>query len=325
MSNASEIKVSIIIPVFNTQNELSQCLESIVSQTMKDIEIIVVDDGNETKPKVKDVIKKNFKKDKRIKIVRHSINEGLIESRRTGILESCGKYIFFVDTDDKLNQNNALEIMYETAIREDADIVQCCATIDFVQNTIDDAKYYEKAASPYQGLLTENEIFRNCYFDVEHPWYIWGKLLKHSTCIKALEFIPETYSVMSEDFLFYFFISRNAEKYIGIPDKLYCYRVGGGISTSNKITSLAKWKNHCSSASVFTILFLYNQNYPLEEEVYKKIISFAQTAIVRSVKRLETAVAPEIKREAREMLCDAWGENMVEKAEDFYRNHVFDK
>ena len=95
MSKAPDTKVSVIIPVFNTQNELPQCLESIVSQTLKDIEIIVVDDGNEAKPKVKDVIKKNFKKDKRIKIARHSINEGLIESRRTGIIESCGEYIFW--------------------------------------------------------------------------------------------------------------------------------------------------------------------------------------------------------------------------------------
>lgn len=324
MSKAPDTKISIIIPVFNTQNELSQCLESIVSQTLKDIEIIVVDDGNEAKPKVKDVIKKNFKKDKRIKIARHSINEGLIESRRTGIIESCGEYIFFVDTDDKLNQDNALEIMYDTAVRESADIVQCSASIDMVQNAIDNAKYYEKAANPYQGTLNGTEIFKNCYFDAEHPWYIWGKLLKRSACIEALEFIPETYSVMSEDFLFYFFISRNAKKYIGLPDKLYCYRVGGGISTSNKITSLTKWKNHCSSASVFTILFLYNKNYPLEEEVYKRIVSFAQTAIIRSVKRLETAVAPEIKDEAREMLCDAWGANMVEKAEEFYRSHPMD-
>lgn len=319
MSN--KIKVSIIIPVFNTQNELPQCLESVISQTMNDIEIIVVDDGNESKPQVKDVIKKNFKKDKRIKIARHSINEGLIEARRTGILESHGEYVFFVDTDDKLNRNNALETMYEAAVRENADIVQCCAELDIVKNATGGAKYYEKAVNPQQGLLTGNEIFKNCYLDEEHTWNIWGKLLKRSTCIKAFDFIPETYSVMFEDFLLYFFISRNAEKYIGIPDKLYCYRVGCGMSTSDKITSLAKWKNYCSSASVFTIIFLYNRNYPLEEEVYKKIVSIAQTAIVRSVTRLETAVASEIKNEAREMLCDAWGRDVIEKAEHFYHNH----
>ena len=146
-------KVSVIIPVFNTQNVLVQCLESIVCQTLQDIEIIVVDDGSETKPKVKDVIKKNFKKDKRIKYVKHSMNEGLTESRRTGITEAVGEYIFFVDTDDKLNRNDALEIMYDIANSENADIVQCRACIDTVGDMIDSAEYYKKAVSADTAIL----------------------------------------------------------------------------------------------------------------------------------------------------------------------------
>lgn len=324
------IKISVIIPVFNTQHELTQCLESIVSQTIQDIEIIIVDDGSKNKPTVKDIIKKNFKKDKRIKILKHSINEGLTETRRTGITEAHGEYIFFIDTDDKLNSNDALEKMYNTAIHKNADIVQCCADINFVQSTFDNAKYYEKATLPYIGELSGIDIFKNCYSENKHPWYIWGKLLKRSLCIKAMSFIPETYCVMSEDFLLYFFISRNAEKYIGLPEKLYCYRVGNGISTSNQITSLEKWKSHCSSASVFTIIFIYNKQNPLDEETYKMIVTYTQTAVLRSVMRLETSVSPEIKDAAKEMLCEAWGRNMVEKALEFYHNNktkdnLFDK
>lgn len=314
-------KVSVIIPIFNTQNQLKQCLDSIVSQTLQDIEIIIVDDGSETKPTVKDVIKKNFKKDKRIKYVHHSVNEGLIESRRTGVLESCGEYIFFIDTDDKLNKENALEVMYDIANCENADIVQCSAFVDIVQESFDETKYYEKAASPHLGELCGIDIFRNCYFDAKHPWYIWGKLLKRNVCTVAFDFIPDTYCVMAEDFLLYFFISRNSKKYVGIPDKFYCYKVGEGISTDNKITSLDKWKSHCSSASVFTVIFLYNRENPLDEETYKMIVAFAQTAVIRSVMRLENSVLPELKYAAREMLCDAWGRTMVEKAEEFCRKN----
>ena len=314
-------KVSVIIPVFNTQNVLVQCLESIVSQTLQDIEIIVVDDGSETKPKVKDVIKKNFKKDKRIKYVKHSMNEGLTESRRTGITEALGEYIFFVDTDDKLNRNDTLEIMYDVANCENADIVQCRACIDTVGDMIDSAEYYKKAVSAYAGTLCDDEIFKNCYVEGKHPWYIWGKLLKRTVCTAAFDFIPDTYCVMAEDFLLYFFISRNAKKYVGIADELYCYRVGGGISTEGKITSLNTWKNHCSQASAFTILFLYNQEYGLDDDTYKLVTGFAQTALLRSVMRLSTAVLPQIREQAKVMLCDAWGQAMVEKALDYYQSH----
>lgn len=309
-------KISVIIPVFDTQNKLKECLESVLLQTLQDIEIIIVDDGSKTTPTIKNVIRKNFKKDKRIKIVRHSVNEGLIESRRTGIVQATGKYIFFIDTDDKLTCENALKTMYNIAINENADIVQCNFSVDFTQANINKTK---DIACPHLGKLYGIEIFRNCYFDNKHPWYIWGKLLKRDICTKAMEFIPETYCVMLEDFLFYFFISRNAQKYMGIPNNFYCYRVGNGISTCNKITSLKSWKSHCSAASVFTIIFLYNRETPLDKETYKRIVTFAQTTIFRSVMRLKNIVSLEIKDKAREMLCDAWGQNMIEKAEEFCR------
>ena len=68
------IKISVIIPVFNTQHELAQCLESIVSQTMQDIEIIIVDDGSENKPTVKEIIKKKILDNCQTRLVFRTIN-----------------------------------------------------------------------------------------------------------------------------------------------------------------------------------------------------------------------------------------------------------
>lgn len=94
-------KVSVIVPVYNVKKELRNCLNSLVNQTLKDIEIICVDDFSQDGSR--EILKEYAEKDKRIILVLHEKNLGTSQARKDGAAASQGKYIMFADGDDFLN------------------------------------------------------------------------------------------------------------------------------------------------------------------------------------------------------------------------------
>ena len=98
----SSIKISIIIPIYNVEDYLVECLESIINQTYKNLEIICVNDGSTDKSLM--VIKEYEKKDKRIKVISHS-NKGVSAPKNAGMKIATGDYITFVDPDDLIDLN----------------------------------------------------------------------------------------------------------------------------------------------------------------------------------------------------------------------------
>lgn len=112
-------EISIIIPVYNVEEYLSKCIDSVLAQTFSDYEIILVDDGSpDNSPKICD----NYAaKDRRIKVI-HQKNGGLSAARNAGLAIANGKYILFVDSDDYISPN-MLEVMYSNTKQTNADIV----------------------------------------------------------------------------------------------------------------------------------------------------------------------------------------------------------
>lgn len=113
------MKVSVIVAAYNIEKYIKRCLESIINQTLKEIEIIVVNDGSTDT--TLDIIKKISNIDERIIIVNQE-NKGLIEARKSGLEKSKGEYILFIDGDDWL-ELNALELLYDNAVNNKSDIV----------------------------------------------------------------------------------------------------------------------------------------------------------------------------------------------------------
>ena len=91
--------VSIVVPIYKVEKYLSRCVQSLLNQTLKDIEIILVDDGSPDK--CPEMCENYLKVDKRIKVV-HKVNGGLSSARNAGINIATGKYIGFVDSDDSI-------------------------------------------------------------------------------------------------------------------------------------------------------------------------------------------------------------------------------
>ena len=114
------VKVSVIVPAYNAEKYIDKCLESLINQTLKDIEIIVVNDGS----KDNTLEKINKYSDKRIKLLNLKENKGIGHARNEGIKKALGEYIGFVDSDDYVDKN-MFEKMYEKASKEKLDIVVC--------------------------------------------------------------------------------------------------------------------------------------------------------------------------------------------------------
>jgi len=112
---------SLIIPVYNVEKYLRKCLDSAINQTLKDIEIIIVNDGSTDN--CPGIIQEYAAKDKRIKVINQE-NRGLSAARNVGIEMASADYIAFMDSDDWMDVN-FMERMYSTAVKNDADIVVC--------------------------------------------------------------------------------------------------------------------------------------------------------------------------------------------------------
>lgn len=115
------LKVSVVIPIYNTAEYLPQCLESVMNQTLKEIEIICVDDGStDDSPRI---LEEYALKDGRIKII-HKANGGLVAARKTGVLAARGRYAAFVDSDDWI-EPDMYERLFQIAEEYKADMVTC--------------------------------------------------------------------------------------------------------------------------------------------------------------------------------------------------------
>ncbi len=143
----SIVKVSIIVPVYKVPEEyLRKCIESLTAQTLKDIEIILVDDGSpDNCGKICD---EYASKDERIKVI-HKENGGLSAARNTGFENAEGEYITFVDGDDWIDAEMC-KVMYDKATEENVDLVICGISKD-----------YGKERIPYEYLLQEGKVYRD--------------------------------------------------------------------------------------------------------------------------------------------------------------------
>lgn len=123
--------ISIIVPVYNTEQYLTECLDSITCQTYKKLEIVVVDDASTDGSSR--IIAEFQQKDNRIKYFKHEKNGGICKARNTGLKHATGKFIAWCDSDDVLHPQ-FIEYLHQVLTREDTDFVECQSISDYKFN-----------------------------------------------------------------------------------------------------------------------------------------------------------------------------------------------
>ncbi len=149
-------KLSIVIPVYNTEKYLHKCIDSVLAQTFTDYELILVDDGSkDSSPAICD---EYAAKDSRIRVI-HQENAGACLARKAGIAIAVGDYIGFVDSDDYI-EPDMYETLYDKAISNNADIVAC--------NFFEDGGFItEVKLGLGEGLYDSDSIKKNLFFNLE--------------------------------------------------------------------------------------------------------------------------------------------------------------
>lgn len=163
-------KITVVVPVYNISNYLERCIESIIKQTYKKLEIILVDDGSTDNSGL--ICDKYTKKSKRVKVI-HKKHGGLSDARNTGIDMATGEYITFVDGDDYI-ASDMIEFLYESLEQNDADISTCLFQSFYDEETIldidDNTEYVCLNSEALEKMLYQNECTTSA----------WGKLYKTS-------------------------------------------------------------------------------------------------------------------------------------------------
>lgn len=203
-------KISVIIPVYKVEEFLDDCVQSVITQTHKNIEIILVDDGSpDNCPAMCDSW---AEKDKRIKVI-HKPNGGLSDARNVGLDIATGDYISFVDSDDWI-----LPEMYEKMLlvmhEENVDICACN-----IRSCYPD--HEEVWGCKVYTLGNSEQILDMLYSDTKYPVSAWNKLYK-SECWENLRFPA---GKICEDAFTTYQLVHSAERIAQIPEAFYCYRI----------------------------------------------------------------------------------------------------
>ena len=173
MNKENNISVSIIVPVYNVEQYLERCLDSLINQTLQNIEIICINDGSTDNSL--NILKQYIEKDKRIKIINQE-NRGVSVARNNGIEASQGEYIGFVDSDDYVDLD-FFENLYNKEKKEDADIV--------------DTKYYKfkKLKNNSQKLVKRSGVYMyyNFCFNIYRTQFIKDNNIQFPIGIKIAE------------------------------------------------------------------------------------------------------------------------------------------
>lgn len=223
-----QVNVSIIIPCYGVEKYLNRCLESVTKQTLKSIEIILVDDGSPDN--VPGMCDDWAQRDSRIKVI-HKKNAGLGYARNTGIEHASGEYIAFVDSDDFINLE-MYETLYNIAKKHDLDVIYCGFRKEFKRgffiNVNEYNDYTEFTGSDVLSLIPDFIASGpNKRSEYRYDMSVWHSIYRSSTIKNNdIRFVSER-DYASEDVPFQIDFLSFSKHVAFIPDVLYTYCFNG--------------------------------------------------------------------------------------------------
>ena len=271
--------ISVIIPVYKVEKYLDKCVESVVNQTYKNLEIILVDDGSpDNCPAICD---KWGEKDVRIKVI-HKPNGGLSDARNVGIDNCIGEYITFIDSDDYITENYVQKLV-DAIMQNNADIAMC----NFCKVDENDNIINENLANKLKDCVTTGENILYRYFD-----YNGTAMSLVISCCKLykrnlFENLRFEIGRLNEDEFMFFPLFMKVNKAVMLKDKLYYYLQRDGSVMHSEI----------NEEKIMSVYIFHNERLKFVENnktLYKKVaVSYCiwifLTALVNLEKSSELA------------------------------------
>ena len=262
-------KISIIIPVYNVEKYISQCLDSAINQSLKNIEIIIVDDCGSDKST--DIVKEYAKKDSRIKIIYNKQNQGPFVSRNNAAIKASGEYLLCLDSDDFLDLK-ACEIAYNATKDGYYDIVKF------------NAYNYDRNIADILGTALDNRSFESLeeyanyiYKQKDCPrWNLAFMMVKRDIYLKAFEILDlKDRIIMAEDALMSFMLWNLSNKFCHTCDILYYYRQNENSTTKSNCNNVIE-KNIQDLIFVINKIKEISKKYKFNTKITKLYIIYLQ-------------------------------------------------
>lgn len=295
-------KVSVIVPIYNVEKYIKKCLNSLVNQTLQEIQIILVNDGS--KDKSGEIAKEYAQMYKNKILYLEKENGGLSDARNYGIPYAEGEYIAFIDSDDYIDEN-AYEEMYDKAKKENSDYVEC----DFIweypnKNKIDRYKEYTDL----------KEMFKNVRV------VAWNKLIKKEIILKNNLYFPKGLRYEDVEFTYKLIPFINKFAYVDKPFIHYVQREGSIANVQNERT-----------AEIFTVLDnvieFYKKNNIYEKYRDELEYNYARYLLCSSLKRMckikDKTIREKLLTESWKRLNSNfpnWKENVILKTVNIGKN-----
>lgn len=213
--------VSVIVPVYNKEKEVKQCIQSIICQTYSDLEVVVINDGSSDSSLA--ICEKLAETDQRINVYSKK-NEGVEKARLFGLEKCHGDYVTFVDSDDWISKK-AIEILVGVLEANEADV-----SFGAMTRVLNRWKFIKRKNVPdvFQHKVIDHEDFIQKYFQSFSGWgdfpvNVTAKLYKKEL-LSELESVDLVYG---EDLCFNMQILPKVKRIVSVPDNVYFYRWGG--------------------------------------------------------------------------------------------------
>lgn len=220
--------ISLVIPVYNVAAHLRTCLDSVAGQTGCAFEVLCVDDGSTDGSGA--VLDEYAARDARFRVLRQT-NRGTHVARKNGVLAASGAWCFFLDSDDWLEPGALNRLASAAGAAEGADIL--CP--GFVLHVCDGAvgtfgPRSERRFNPPPRTYDREALFDAAFVARTLPAHLIGKAVRTGVCRRAFEAMSDRRIVFQEDILAFYRIVAESSGAEGLPDRLYHYRIGPGIS-----------------------------------------------------------------------------------------------
>lgn len=269
------IYFSIIIPAYNAEEYLYECIDSLKNQTYKNFEVVVVDDGSkDNTPAMCDSLSVKYK-ELRITAV-HQANQRQIAARMNGIDHSLGKYIMFLDADDKLAENT-LDVIHKAIAKYDTDIV----IYDGLRFSGDAMQPYGTHYSEDILLLKENAYtkFKEDVISSTRFNTVWNKAFKRELITESERFKDVAFISTEEDFLMQLPWIDKASSAVYLPEDLYLYRLNTESITFQKFDPYS----FKSALFIFNVVMRYTRkwNIPNGEMIARRRFLWRVSSSVR--------------------------------------------
>lgn len=288
------MKLSVIVPVYNTSKFLRDTVESLIRQDFQDMEILCVDDCS-TDGSL-EILQDACKRDTRFQLLRQDVNKGVAAARKRAGLISKGEYVLFVDGDDALEEGACSTLVAEMD-RQKVDILHFGIHIRR-QGNLSEAEEYNflTNAKPYSDRIESSQLYNACFFENKFYFTLWNKIYNGEIIRKVFRLFPDDRMDIAEDLLTAFMIQYFSRSYAPFDKPFYIYNFGEGITGGKQIT-LKHMRQFAQQGVVLKALdaFIQSQNATLECEKARNRIhdTFVEAAIWNWAKEIPEYLAAE--------------------------------